>query len=49
MSALISPLLPSVAEPHSDDTPARNPFDRLSRMGISRVSSSSRGSDRAVT
>ena len=49
---IISALISSPADPdavaHSDEIPAKNPCDRLLRMGTRRVSSSKRGSNRAV-
>ena len=50
ISALISSLDPDPEVlVHSDAIPAKNPCDRLLRMGTKRVSSSKRGSNRAVT
>lgn len=49
ISALISSPVPGPnALAHSDEIPAKNPCDRLLRMGTRRVSSSKRGSSRAV-
>lgn len=49
MSAVTSPLLWFEGSYISDDTPAINPFDRFSKMGNRRVSSSNRGKALAVT
>ena len=49
ISALISSPVPDPeALAHSEAIPAKNPCDRLLRMGTRRVSSSKRGSSRAV-
>ena len=49
ISALISSPVPGPdALVHSDEIPAKNPRDKLLRMGTRRVSSSRRGSSRAV-
>ena len=48
MSAVIASPDAAVAPLHSEETPARKPLDKLSRMGTIRVSSSSRGRALAV-
>lgn len=49
MSALISSVLVPTPVAHSEEIPAKKPFDRFSRMGIIRVSSSKRGSSLDVS